>query len=402
VAASTRLRVWLQTAVFKRSEAASLRNLLPDGGFRVLRVNINALNTPLLALDRIFECDIASLWALEEAAGSPKGQNQFKCRHAAYYGCKYCEKGGRMKKMYALLLLCLCPFCVYAQSTHLSLGNFSFFLSPKILEDGSITDVGAGLDYADRFRGELRLRNTISSKNEGIAGVADSLNAVNKNIFEVFFLPVEYTFIKTSGSRAWLGGGLYYEYDKLREKGFFNMPELEDLGHERVNAYKNDFAMHIIGPLIDAGADFNAGWLDASLSASIVPLFFLASSQEMSIAPLLDPHRADYTQNTTGSPYFYARLDSAFFKYVNLVLLYDAVQLRYKSIDFDDKLRWITPESTVFTQSLKIEVSLLLPLGGMSFQLGYGYTFDWIRFDAASPSISNRQYLILTVKKAGN
>jgi hypothetical protein len=117
-------------------------------------------------LTGIFECDIASLQALEEAADSPKGQNRFKRRHAAYYGCKHCEKGGRMKKMYAPLLLCLCPFCAYAQSTYLSLGSFSFFLSSKILEDGSITDVGAGLDYAGRFRGELRLRNTISSKNE--------------------------------------------------------------------------------------------------------------------------------------------------------------------------------------------------------------------------------------------
>jgi hypothetical protein len=291
----------------------------------------------------------------------------------------------------------------YTQNRRLPLGNFSFSLSPKILEDGSIIDIGAGLDYANRFRGELRFRNTITAKNEEAANVADSLNAVNENIFEVFFLPIEYAFVKTSSSRAWVGGGLYYEYDKLAEKGFFNMPKLETLNppRERVNSYTNDFSMHIIGPLINAGIDFNTGWLNTSLSASIVPLFFLHSSQKMSIVPLLDPHYADFSQDTWGNSCFYTRLDSVFFKYVNLVLLYDVAQLRYQSIDFDDNFDWIHPESTALTQSLKIEASLLLPLGGMSFQIGYGYTFDSTRFDSASPVTGNRQYLILTARKAG-
>ncbi|MDR0411573.1 MAG: hypothetical protein LBH75_06330, partial [Treponema sp.] len=60
------------------------------------------------------------------------------------------------KQLYAPLLLCLCSLCAYTQNSRLSIGGFSFSLSPKILEDGSITDVGVGLDYAERFRGELR------------------------------------------------------------------------------------------------------------------------------------------------------------------------------------------------------------------------------------------------------
>jgi hypothetical protein len=307
-----------------------------------------------------------------------------------------------MKKLCLMSLLFLVPLCAYTQSTELATGNFSFSLSPKILEDGSITDIGLGLDYADKLRGELRFLYTITSKNEELTGVADSLNAVNENIFEVFFLPIEYAFVKTSYSRVWLGGGLYYEYDKLAEKGFFNMPVLEAIGLERVNSYTNDFSMHIIGPLIDAGVDYDTDWLNTSLSVGIVPLFFLHAAQTMSIVPLLEPNYADYTQDTTGGPYFYARLDSVFFKYVNLVFLYDVAQLRYESIDFDDNLAWIHPESTVLTRSLKIEASLLLPLGGMSFQSGYGYTFESTRFDSASPVDSNRQYLILTARKTGN
>jgi hypothetical protein len=110
---------------------------------------------------------------------------------------------------------------------------------------------------------------------------------------------------------------------------------------------------------------------------------------------------AEYDQNTWGSPYFYARLDSILFTYLNLVFLYDVALLYYQSIDVDDNLDWINLERTVLTQSLNIDASLLLPPGGMSFQVGYGYTFDSTRFDSAPPVWSNRHYLILAARKAG-
>jgi hypothetical protein len=55
------------------------------------------------------------------------------------------------------------------------------------------------------------------------------------------------------------------------------------------------------------------------------------------------------------------------------ILLYDVAQLRYQSIDFDAHIAWITLESTVLTQSLKIEAPLSLPVGSMSVQIGYGF-----------------------------
>jgi hypothetical protein len=41
-------------------------------------------------------------------------------------------------------LLLYAPLCVFAQNKWYDLGNFSFSLSPKILKDGSITDIGVG------------------------------------------------------------------------------------------------------------------------------------------------------------------------------------------------------------------------------------------------------------------
>jgi hypothetical protein len=123
----------------------------------------------------------------------------------------------------------------------------------------------------------------------------------------------------------------------------------------------------------------------------------------MSIIPLLSPHYADYSQTTTGSPYFYVNLDCILLKYLNVVFLYDFTKLQYQVIDFDDDLAWHNPEREMLTQSFRIEASALLPLGkDTSFQIGGGFTFDSVTLDEAAPVKSNRQYVILTVKKTGN
>jgi hypothetical protein len=301
----------------------------------------------------------------------------------------------------------------YAQEQGFALGNFTFSLSPKIMEEGSITDAAVGLAYTRAWGGELRFRSTIISKNEFFQGVEDSLNAVNENIYEIFFLPGKYYVQNLKPFLFWLGGGIYYEYDKLREKGFFNMPILEELTppRERVNAYTNEFSMHLAGPLFEFGAQygrdlFRAGRLGmlgftASLSCSIVPVFLLSSAQKMSMVPLLDPDYAEHSQLTGGSPYFNLSFDMILFSYLNITLLYDIARLRHDNISFDENLDWITAEQTVISQSFKIETSLLIPLGSsIRAQIGFGYTFDSTGYDDMEMK-ENRAYLILSARKSG-
>jgi hypothetical protein len=182
------------------------------------------------------------------------------------------------------------------------------------------------------------------------------------------------------------------------------MPELENLTppKERVNSYTNDFSMHLIGPLIDLGLRRRSGWYSIALSGGIAPIFALASSQKMGIVPLLNPHYADYSQTTTGSPYFYVNLDCILFKYLNVAALYDFAKLQYQVVDFDDDLAWRNQERETLTQSFRIEASALLPFGrDASFQIGGGFAFDSLTLDGAAPVKSNRQYVILAIKRTG-
>jgi len=235
-----------------------------------------------------------------------------------------------MKKVLIFTFLSL--QIIYANGQSFSFGNFDFLLSTKIMEDGSISDFGLGYNYSERISSRLNIRYTNITKNEELIGVEDSLNAVKETFFELFFSPIEYNFFKRKSSKAWAGAGLYYEYNKLDEKGYFNMPSLEILNppKERVNSYTNDFAMHLIGPLIDIGINYKSDYFSIGFSGGIVPIFYLSGKQKTSIVPLIYPHTAENSQNIFGSPHLYLNLDGIFFKYINLVLLYNFVCLAIK------------------------------------------------------------------------
>jgi hypothetical protein len=292
------------------------------------------------------------------------------------------------------------PLTIFAQSQHLHGGRFSFSLTPKVLINGSITDAALGYAYTEKSFGELRLRFSNEAKKQQFnEAVPDSLNAVDEKSIEVFLMPFKYQIIKNPFIEFQAGAGIYYDYSILAEKGYFNMPVLEALGKEKVNSFSNDFSMHMAGPDFEAGFACTANWLTVSVHAGIVPIFYLNTLQKMSIVPLMEPNNADYTQNTSGSPYLYMDIGFIFFKYISFNFLYDFSRLNYKVIDFDDALNWHNPGRTVLSQSLKIEASLLIPLQGSVYtQIGYGHTFDSIRLDSASPAQGSKQYLILSAK----
>jgi hypothetical protein len=268
------------------------------------------------------------------------------------------------------------------------------------LKDGSITDIGLGYRYSEKISGGLRFRSTMISKNEELQDVSDSLNAVNERIYEFYLMPVEYYIFKTPETRFWVGGGLYYQYLTLNEKGFFKMPTLETFTppKERVKSYTNECNMHLLGPLFEFGISYSLKWFNISFSGGINPIFFLNSSQKMNIEPLLS-HPAKYSQNTWGSPYFYFGLDSIILKYFNIVLLYDFARLKYKTVDFDSSLNWINPERKVTTQSFNIEASFLIPIKEIRVQIGYGYALVSTQLDNSSSINGNRHYIILAVKR---
>jgi len=286
---------------------------------------------------------------------------------------------------------------VFAEDTRFDFGNLSFSVSPRILERGSITDIVLGYRYAEKKGLKLHFRFSNENKNEefNIDEVTDSLNAVNEKNIEIFLLPFEYFFIKSRTEELSAGVGVYYNYNKLTEKGYFNMPMLETIGKERVNSYSNDFSMHSFGPVFDIGFFSQVAFFEISGNAGIVPVFGFFAKQKTGIVPLLDPHNADFSQVKSGSPYLYADLNFILFKYFSLDFLYNFSRLEYQTIDFDDDLNWRYPSQTVFTNSLKLEASFLLPIADSIFgKIGFGYSWGAIQLDSGGP-IWNRQYYFI-------
>jgi hypothetical protein len=290
---------------------------------------------------------------------------------------------------------------VFPQNQRFEFSRFSFFSSPKILKDSFSDDVGLGYAYTDRFSGELRFHFSGESKNERFdETVPDSLNAISKNVFALFLTPLEYFFVKGPNTRLYAGAGAYYQYETLSEKGYFNMPALEARGKEKINSFSNDFSTHTLGPSIEAGFVRKMAWLDVSVRAGLVPVFWLHTDQKTRIDPLMEPNYADYSKNTWGSPFVYGDLDITLFKFISLALLYDFSRLEYQAIDFDNNLQWHNPERTVVSQSVKLEASLLIPLPSSVYtQIGYGHAFDAVQLDSGDPVRNDRHYLIFAVNK---
>ncbi|MDR0784796.1 MAG: hypothetical protein LBE74_02795 [Treponema sp.] len=83
-----------------------------------------------------------------------------------------------------------------AQNQSFALGRLSFFLSPKVLKDGSITDASLGFQYTPNSGGILRVRYSNRANNDQFdETVPDSLVAASTESVEVFLTPFEYAFL---------------------------------------------------------------------------------------------------------------------------------------------------------------------------------------------------------------
>jgi hypothetical protein len=273
-------------------------------------------------------------------------------------------------------------------------------ISPKVLEDGVQTDFAFGLFYTDAMKmaGEIKFRSVKGSANDTVWGIADSLLSRDRQVYELFLLPVNYHFLKKSGFTLRAGAGLYYDYSGLKEKGYFNDSIFyEPAGPDHYNSYINDFTGHALGPLIDAGLAFNRGFFYGSFSFGVVPVFYLNRKQTWRLSPMMNPPSYTVASESVGGPYYYMSLDvSIDLKYFSLffTLLNEYSKLKYTAAGFNETTgAWADVNEETKNKVLALEISLLVNLGQSGFmpQIGYGRTFDEVT--------GGGNYLLLGVKK---
>jgi hypothetical protein len=301
----------------------------------------------------------------------------------------------------SFLLLIALPFSVFAQApdkpVELVLGKVSLSLGTNVLEDGSQTDFSLGYRYTPSTGGEIRFRYIKQSYNDDLYDLEESLLANDELTFETFLLPFRYHFFNDSTLSFNAAAGLYYEYNTLKQHGYFNMSALAP---DNLNIYRNDFSLHLLGPLAEAGLHLRTQPVDIKLKAGIAPVFYLRREQSVQIKPYMGAAFFDHSQDTGGSPYFYGEVDGIFFKFLSLSLLYEYARINYDVIGADENKNWITPENELVTHSLKAEVSVLLSFGGgLYLQAGYGHSFDTIILNSSTPVEEDSNYVIIGTKK---
>ena len=283
----------------------------------------------------------------------------------------------------------------------LDIGRYSISITPKILQNGVQNDTSFGLFYTESkmIAGEIRLRSINEALSDTVWGIDDSLLTRESRVFELFFLPVSYYFIRTDYFSLKAGTGVYYENNKQKENGFFNDRDFnESSGEDVYNSYINDYLGHSIGPLVDIGINYKYAFFKSALSFGIVPVFYLSRNQSWKLHPFMSPVPS-YTAagESICGPYYYLSLDISFdikFFTILLTLLNEYSIINYLGIGFNnDTGEWADVKEKIEYKKFAFEISVLINLGlsGIKPQIGYGRTFDEITGGA--------NYLLLGVKK---
>ena len=306
---------------------------------------------------------------------------------------------------YCLIFLFICISTLHLKAEenkgfNLDLGRYYMAVTPKALEDGVQTDLLFGFFYtkAVKIAGEIKFRSIKGSANDQVWGIEDSLLTRDRQVYEIFLLPLNYHFFRKSGFTLRAGAGIYYDYNELKEKGYFNSSTLyEPAGPDVYNAYDNAFAGHALGPLLDAGLSLNKKFFYGSLSFGIVPIFYLNRKQSWRLSPYMSPPLYAVSSESSCGPYFYLNLDMAFnLKYVSIFfsLIDEYTRLNYTAAGFNDTTgTWADVDEKTENKNLAFEISLLINLGAGGFmpQIGYGRAFDDVT--------GGKNYFLIGVKK---
>ena len=301
----------------------------------------------------------------------------------------------KLKKILCLLILFTVLKPAFADNTSFDIGDLFFFVCPRILEEGYITDVRLGTRYTENYAGELFFRYSKENGNEKYAeDMEDSLVAFDEKNYEIFFLPIERILSSSRTSQFRIGPGIYYNYNTVTEKGFFNQPDLATWGKEPVNSYSNDFSMHTFGLLLGSSFFIKLPeFFEIYGNLGVVPIFYFTSEQEMAIKPFIAT-KADYTQKGSGKPYIYADIN-IIMGYLSLDFLYDHTRLKYKLIDFDASMNWYNPTRTIYLNSFKFEAALLIPTSECSkSKIGFGYSWNSYQLDSDKPVWKKQYYFV--------
>ncbi|MCL2804500.1 MAG: hypothetical protein FWD26_00990 [Treponema sp.] len=304
-----------------------------------------------------------------------------------------------------LFLVGVSPISLFADDSDgfaLELGRYYMSVTPKILEDGVQNDISFGMFYTDAMKmaWEIRFRSVNGAANDTISGIGDSLITRDRQVYEVFLLPLNFQFLKLSNFTMRAGAGGYYNYNSLYENGFFNDRNLYFPPHpeDHYSAYTNDFTGHAVGPLFDIGLSYNHRFFSVSLSVGCVPVYYLNREQTLKITPYMNPTPSfSVASESISSPYLYMVLDTAVkLKYFSFFfsVIGEYSRLKYTAAEINGTTgEWMAVETERVNKTLALEISLLINLGKSGFmpQIGYGRTFDEVT--------GGSNYLLLGVKK---
>jgi hypothetical protein len=289
------------------------------------------------------------------------------------------HEGTPMKRILLSLLVIMSALPLCAQDLSIRLKNLDLGIATYPDDLGNVTSGYVSYRLSERITSKLSARNTVSSETVRTDSSTDSwLYLSSNNDLEVFLDPLVLSSGGESARFALTAGG-YYANTRARQAGFVRM-DGAPVGF-RVNSFDNSQSGWAVGPRAGLEVFLAAGKaVSLAADASVVPVFWFSSDQDIDIYPLV-PAPSSHSSSGTGSPYIEAHLNLGFFNLVNIESSYSyqrqTCELGTATVSGSDVV-WAFPESVIESHDLQVLGSLNLTLpNGSVISVGYGRKLDW-------------------------
>jgi len=329
-----------------------------------------------------------------------------------------------VKAVFIPVFLLILPFQqIFSQDENsLDAGNFTFYFTTKIIEDGSLLAAGVNWEYKGDFNGKIAFtREKTDHMEDWFWNLPDALLSYNNVSYDFYIYPLEYKFLDKPAIKMYLSGGALFSYAEQIQKGYFDDPILREYGYEHLNILKGDYQVWMLGPAVDAGLIYRGSdWIKAAISVNSIPVFIRWQDTECSLLPLVvNPPLFNHSYSGSGTPGLGFTIDStvSLFKTGTLIqqkkleasdwkiwisvtgnyIKYKHEMVAAEQSGSDTLYYWVSNKEYIINKSLSAEAALLIPVAGIHLQLGGGLIFKTVESGGSNEN-STKKFVNITGK----
>lgn len=289
------------------------------------------------------------------------------------------ESVNRVKKAAIAFLFSIAAITTtQAKDFSVSLANIDLGISNYPDEQGNTTDGFLAYNYTDNLQSKIRIKYVLDTKTtEEVEDTRHQLTLASSRNTDILLDPLVFT---TGSERTSLSfsAGVYYGNSSSRETGHIKYSG--SLANLKVQSFDNNQTLWAVGPRAGAACSVHTEELSVDLNASVIPIFYFNTTQNIDIYPLVQP-AGSHEQTSTGGPFIEASCNLGILNVLGFESAWEYQKQTYELATASvngSTVFWSYPETEIESHRLRLlgTINIKLP-NGTVFCAGYGRKLGW-------------------------